>query len=738
MPRVSAADAGRLWEQEVRRFFERLGFDVSGGPGFTPGNKGDIDVVAGRDNVLLIGECKLKEELGTRSLSAEIRKFRKKAMRAIRAFKNGYNGGRFQRFSFFKLFFAVKGLELGLSDREALTETLDAPADTFERRCLPSLLFNEKVFEYYEILSDRVSANVARYHLMADMGAFQIRSEGGREIDLSALKTELKGFTLFNFVISPQKLIPLVSVARREADRFDYVESYQRMIDEKRLVDIAAYLNETDDIFTSGKVIPGNIIIATNQDSPHKPTFVGDSLGTLKIPNEYGMFWIVDGQHRLFAYEKKNASDEDKIFVTLLNNFNQTQQRELFVDINDKQKGIDLSYILDIAGDAEPASKIGIIANTIKQLDKISMVDNKRNFFANKIKIPSHGLKKRKFSMKGLYQAIKRFKLAEVETISSFSNIHNPLYDENKLEIPQKLAKALILYLDLALDELGTKLDTRNPPAVFSLTTLLNQHGKDGVLDILFGLFERMLAVKSKVTGRPTMPTRDEMSRWLAPIAEKLYSIHDERDMLDLIRTAGHGPRDDTIRRFCSIIRDSGINEFSYFDDLDIGFNSIVKRTEMLEIALRELINDVLSKSNPDWCKDRNDLIPESIFNALKSKRQNDFQRNPNLVQEGKLYKALDLGLSKDLILHDWESSFANVFVVGSGPFIDKREFEATLELLIKVRNTKIHGMANETERKGLKEDTQKRAAESYLDMFEKALEKRGMSISDYENEVLL
>ena len=590
--------------------------------------------------------------------------------------------------------------------------------------------------EYYIDLAKRISEDVARYHLLADIGAFQIRSEGGKDIELSALRTEMKDLEMFNFVINPKKLIPLVSVARRESGMFDSVESYQRMVDGKRLKEIAGYLDKKDEVFTKGKVIPGNIIIATNQKINPKPAFIGEIIGKLKIPNMYGMFWVVDGQHRLFAYEKKDTSDEDMIFVTLLNNFTQTQQREIFVDINQEQKGIDLSYILDIASDSEPESQIGIIANAIKYSDKIPQLEGKVNPLFNRIKIPSHGVKGRKFSMKGLYQAIKRFKLAEAYTINSFESIKNPIYKDGGTEVSERLANALIFYLIVALEELGTNLDNKDPPSRFSLTTSLDSQGKDGMLDVLFGLFERMIAINCKITEKSTMPTEDRIREWLKPLAERLYSIKDEKDWSDLVRTAGQGPRDDTIRRFCAIIRDSGVKDFSSFKDLDMDFNNIYKRSVRLEAALRDLINDMLSDIDKDWCKKINKLLPESIFNKLKETSNNDLQRNPALIEEGRLYTELDLHSSRDLIFHNWDVIFGRVFVTGGKNFIDKRQVEAALEQIIKVRYTGGHGRINAEERKVLKEDAQKNATKSYLDMFELALEKRGINIDYYDDDV--
>src|SRR3989338_9958952 len=127
---------------------------------------------------------------------------------------------------------------------------------------------------------------------------------------------------------------------------------------------------------------------------------------TIKLPANYGILWIVDGQHRLYAYSKnsinkpqRTITPDDRVFITLLHNTSTPQQRQIFVDINKEQKGVDLNYIIDIEGDANPQSFMGKISRLIKKIDKLDKFQEEgeeySNLFYNKIKIPSRFNKKK-------------------------------------------------------------------------------------------------------------------------------------------------------------------------------------------------------------------------------------------------------------------------------------------------------------------------------------------------------
>ena len=743
MPRTSAQQLGDAWEEDVRQFFRALGFDVDGGTNFRPGER-KIDVVAGIDNVLLIGKCKTTEELSNSNLAVEIRKFRKKTLKAILGFQGGYNGGKYSRYTHFVLFLATNGMIITKGDTDALTESL-------EGRPYKALHFDENFFDYYNLIKNQLSDEIARWQLLADLG---IRSLHQDSLKVFALKTKTKDFDIYHFVANPKKILPYVTVARRSSRQKDY---YQRMISGSRAQSIIDYLNKPDNVFPRGPIIPGNIILAAQPEIDMNNDGRGNSrwisvrstnidctvgidesvdYGIYTVPNIYGALWIVDGQHRLYSYSKtptaidRNLINDDKVLITLLCGFNLSQQSKVFVDINNEQKKVNFDYIIDIEGDADADSEIGTISRLIKDMDKLVQVEGESNYLCSKIRIPSHGLN-REFSMKGFYQAILRFKL----TLDRTKNTGNPYYVGANCDIGA-LSKSLIQYINTSVKVLGTDLQGEENGTGYNILEKLKGHGKDGIMDILIGFYERILAANNKVRNRTAKPDIAVFEKYLKPVAEKLKNIRDEQEYSNFISTSGHGPRDDTVRRMCSEVLNAGFPEFE-FDDLDLDINKIAADIGNIESLLRELINKELCIRSVDWCKgDKPELLSMNIFGALKAKATGagDLERNPLLITEGRLYGLLDWNQSKTIIMDEqkeggvlvptrfWDSIFSRIFVEGGNKFTGKEQLKTAFSHLALYRNTADHKVILD-ERNIRKAPEQKNMADNYLRIFHKVLD---------------
>ena len=736
MSRRSNRQIGIDWEDDVKQFFRGLGFNVvDGGDNFRPGGK-PIDFVAGMggSNVLFIGECKTKQELGRKYLKKDIEDFRKKTINAIKELST-YRGGAFRNFTHFVLLIVTKDIVWTEADKSALRSPLN-------ENPLKAEEFDQSLVEYYDSIKDELSEDISRYHLFAD---FNIKFHSAESLEIPAFKNKINGFTCYNFTVTPQKILPYVTVARRQARKKEY---YQRMISGSRCQSIINYIdNKVPPLFREGHIIPGNIIIATRfnteiEDPEFENKEIGDSeLVKLKLPNQYGVFWIVDGQHRLYSYSKNSTSrpqrsptSNDRVFVTLLHQSNVAQQRQIFVDINDKQKGVDACYIIDIAGEADPTSVLGIISNVIKKVDTIDKVEEVNNYFYNKIKIPSHGLSNsRKFSLTGLKDVIDRKKLI-LPKIST-NAAQNPFFrgvDRRTLnrinEAINQLAKSLALFLSIAINKDEEISEQTGESTPYGISSLLNSRVKEGLIWVLVALYERILvATQRKNRGKIVKPTKEDFDNYITPIVDHLREINSQEKLLEFLNTAGLGNRDNSVRRMCSILVAKGFREFD-FDDLDFEINDIVQSTEELEGELRELINYVISKihENPNWCKGKStDILPGGIYNSLLAKAKGDIGRNPKYVTEGKLYKGLDLGQINDMIIkeNNWKSFFSEIFVVGGDKFKDVSQFKEAIHLLGLYRNSKDHSRVDEEERRLIKSPAQKNIARGYLNIFKKISE---------------
>jgi DGQHR domain-containing protein len=150
---------------------------------------------------------------------------------------------------------------------------------------------------------------------------------------------------VFSFQISPYEILEYSRVYRR--DNLPLIEGdtqsdYQRPLDTNKLSQIRKILlNNIDFTF------PNNILCVLSDEA----NFKND---TLSIPEKYGAFSIIDGQHRLFSFANANVKkvvDSPKIMVTAIKfrNANEDQinkySARTFVEINTSQTKIDKTHL---------------------------------------------------------------------------------------------------------------------------------------------------------------------------------------------------------------------------------------------------------------------------------------------------------------------------------------------------------------------------------------------------------
>jgi DGQHR domain-containing protein len=196
---------------------------------------------------------------------------------------------------------------------------------------------------------------------------------------------------MFNLFMSAEHLLDLGYVYHITSGDPD---AYQRIIKASRLRGIADFIND-DNTFNS------SIVIIFDDDV--KFTGLGDQGG-----HEYktGFIYpskrkcsvkIIDGQHRLYAYEWADDSHKkDKIPVIALEGLSASEQAKIFLDINDHQKPVKKDELNIIMARIDPYGT-GFLPNVVLSLgikgtfkDKIktplSTKSNEPIIFANAVK----------------------------------------------------------------------------------------------------------------------------------------------------------------------------------------------------------------------------------------------------------------------------------------------------------------------------------------------------------------
>jgi DNA sulfur modification protein DndB len=111
------------------------------------------------------------------------------------------------------------------------------------------------------------------------------------------------------------------------------------------------------------------------QDSDPSVDAENGILGWLDIRPAYKSAWIIDGQHRLFAYSGHEKASTSLLSILAFEGLSPSKQAELFIDINAKQKSVKQSLLQELYAelhwDAEdPVVRIrAIVSKAIQVLD---------------------------------------------------------------------------------------------------------------------------------------------------------------------------------------------------------------------------------------------------------------------------------------------------------------------------------------------------------------------------------
>lgn len=248
---------------------------------------------------------------------------------------------------------------------------------------------------------------------------------------IPCVKFEQSDFNILNFALEARILKDISYFNPRE---FDRETGIQRDYKAKKSRQIAEYIN------TEGAVLPNNIIINLELDKLGLKLEDVYEKGELdisimidkcskikKVPEELKnkFAFVIDGQHRLRAFEFTNIKDF-KLNVTSLIDLNLAQVAEIFVKINYYQRPINKSLVFDL---------LGISEKIFPEYYKLHRVIDKLNSdlsspFYNNIKMLGSG--DGIITQASLITAIEKYKIEEIlKSINnepSEKNIYNILW----------------------------------------------------------------------------------------------------------------------------------------------------------------------------------------------------------------------------------------------------------------------------------------------------------------------
>ena len=249
--------------------------------------------------------------------------------------------------------------------------------DTDRKRAAENdvLLLDEKDLEYYEALVNHLGP-AARYQLLSE--AFRGKIIRGLSLTVPALRTKIGSRVSYTFSVRPEYLLKIAYVAHRAKGKTVDLDTYQRMISKTRLKDIRDFI-DNDGIFPTNIVVNLEDTRALHFDVGRQEnggTEAGAKFGWLKLSPSYGSAWIIDGQHRLFAYSGHPRASRSFLNVLAFDGLSPADQTTLFVDINSEQRKVsrsllwELDALLKWNAPEEEKRVHAVISQTVMALDE--------------------------------------------------------------------------------------------------------------------------------------------------------------------------------------------------------------------------------------------------------------------------------------------------------------------------------------------------------------------------------
>ena len=379
----------RVWSLMWRMGFPRLSGAGGGQLATTDGTggttKNQIDVVAVDHEVCITIECKSLLKRGRRQdLQQELAKV---AVSRPAVTSTVNPTGALVKKTVIQVLWTHNAM-LSTTDRERAKQ-------------LSVVLLDGDDLRYFETLAGHLGP-ASRYQFLAAL--VPGRAIPGLSIKVPALKTKMAGYVAYTFATSPDFLLKIAYVSHRARGRDSDIPTYQRMVSRSRLRKIAEYIRSDPDA-----MFPTSIVINLETGDKGKKgaglTFErgkqtegsqGAVFGWLTLHPSYKSAWVIDGQHRLFAYSVAGEpyADKGSLSVLAFQGLPGSVQQKLFIDINGEQRSVKRSLLQELYADLHRGSdnpKIrvqALISEAIQELDgdpaspffdRILLADNPRS-----------------------------------------------------------------------------------------------------------------------------------------------------------------------------------------------------------------------------------------------------------------------------------------------------------------------------------------------------------------------
>lgn len=655
--------AGSQFENKVRHCLRKIGFKEVPRDGNLVIGSYQVDAVGGWDDVLFVVEA-TQTRMSEKSIRARIPEVRGKVGSLIKGFRSSDSYLGYKRFEFALV---TQGYRFSDSD-------LELAADN------PRVhLIDYQVLEYYKSLAAIIGPQPSLFNFLGELG---IEPQDRAVHRMPAFRVEIeKNLTSYLFFCEPHKLLEVAYVARRETGRSHY---YQRMLTSDRIKSIRSFIS-------GGGIFPNNIILAFDEKPQFKSYSIpGDQsptwleMGELAFPKSYRAAWIIDGQHRLYAFGGgQPAPYLQKLPVFAFDPMTESRQAKYFIDINQKQKPVSPDLIWDLEADLRPESDRGRIALCVRRLNELAPLKDR-------IYVPlSGGTSRGKIKISSICTDINEMRLLDDRTKNMTQTQRNPLTKGTSFEKRSHIvASNVAMFLNAILDV---------PDAsAYQDDVIL----KPGGVTLVLRVYEQMLIREMQRLDTEKLgeyaqafvvaldyvvggSDKGVVSRF---VKNQLTSYSQRREVVTII-----------IRHMSALLNDAEFGKQGIEAE-----DPMSDRLTKLERHLAEFVADSCGIYNVSDLKQN---TPKEVWTAVERR----YKSQP----DEQLHKLLTLGEVKQLIL--WKDTPAEVLsklTDAEDGFSDKAEVAVALGGLTELRNSVQHGRTIKN----------RRLNEAYLATFERVL----------------
>lgn len=302
--------------------FASLDFDVMNRgeslelPLDSAGEKGEISVLAGDEEVILVIVCHSSDTLRPTQLRREVQSIVDSRPAVIKAMRHQFPGRKI------KFVLATNNLAVAQSVQASITDQ-------------DIVYLDEEAIDYFLNLADHLG-RAARFQLLGSLFAGQ--RIPALDPQVHAIRGRMGGLTYYSFAIEPERLLKLAYVLHRNKANNSLMPTYQRLIKKSRLRAVSQFVD-------NGGFFPNSIIINLETGRPPRFDAVSKSgdgpvLGTLYLPQTYRAAYVIDGQHRLYGYANSERAASELIPVVAFLNLPRSEQVRLFMQINENQQAV--------------------------------------------------------------------------------------------------------------------------------------------------------------------------------------------------------------------------------------------------------------------------------------------------------------------------------------------------------------------------------------------------------------